>query len=240
MYEAWEARGPQRVALARKALEISPDCADAYVLLAEETSRSPQEACELYALGVAAGERALGAEFFQEEVGHFWGVLEARPYMRARAGLAQCLWVLGEQEAAVAHYREMLRLNPGDNQGVRYIMLESLLRMRRDDEAGRLLEDEEYRDDGSATWLYSRALLVFRQEGDGGESRRHLKEALKQNAHVPAYLLGRKRLPRQLPALIGFGDEPEAVDYAVGTLINWHQTPGALEWLAAHEAEVHH
>jgi len=44
MYDAWEAQGAQRVGLARKALEIPPDCADAYVLLAEETARSVADA----------------------------------------------------------------------------------------------------------------------------------------------------------------------------------------------------
>lgn len=59
MYEAWDATGPRRVALARQALRLSPDCADAYVLLAEETARSLGEARDLCAQGVAAGERAL-------------------------------------------------------------------------------------------------------------------------------------------------------------------------------------
>jgi hypothetical protein len=41
MYEAWERTTPSsRIALARKALGISPLCADAYVLLAEEAARS--------------------------------------------------------------------------------------------------------------------------------------------------------------------------------------------------------
>lgn len=89
MYQAWEATGPMRVKLARQALEISPDCADAYVLLAEETARTPEEALDLYTKGVAAGERALGKKYFEENAGHFWGLLETRPYMRARLGLAQ-------------------------------------------------------------------------------------------------------------------------------------------------------
>ncbi|MGO9961447.1 MAG: hypothetical protein ACLP50_36650, partial [Solirubrobacteraceae bacterium] len=33
VYEAWEAAGERRVALAREALALWPDCADAYVLL---------------------------------------------------------------------------------------------------------------------------------------------------------------------------------------------------------------
>ncbi len=72
MYDAWEARGWRRVELARRALEISPDCADAYVLLAEEAARSLEEARDLYEQGVKAGERALGPRMFEEEVGSFW------------------------------------------------------------------------------------------------------------------------------------------------------------------------
>src|SRR5262249_48596951 len=43
MYDAWDQSNPRaRVALARKALAISPLCADAYVLLAEEEAKSPE------------------------------------------------------------------------------------------------------------------------------------------------------------------------------------------------------
>ena len=65
MYEAWDTADPvQRVRLALRALEISPDCADAYVLLAEQASESLEEATEMYRKGVEAGERALGEEAF--------------------------------------------------------------------------------------------------------------------------------------------------------------------------------
>jgi tetratricopeptide (TPR) repeat protein len=85
---------------------------------------------DLYEMGVRAGERALGEEFFTEEVGNFWGILETRPYMRAREGLANALWALGERDQALAHYREMLELNPVDNQGVRYELADCLLEER--------------------------------------------------------------------------------------------------------------
>lgn len=231
MYQAWDAKGAARSQLARKALGLSPDCADAYVLLAEDGARSLEEARDLFAQGVAAGERALGVEFFEENAGCFWGMLESRPYMRAREGLAQSLWRLGEREAAVEDYEDMLRLNPNDNQGVRYILLDCLLEMGRDEEAGELLS--QYEDDGAAAWPYNYALWVFRAEGGGPEARRRLNEALEQNRHVPAYLLGRRRMPSRLPDMIGFGDENEAVAYAADALANWQKTPGALSWLAA-------
>jgi len=47
MYKAFESHDPmERVELAKKALELSPDCADAYALLAEQTKRR-KEALEL-------------------------------------------------------------------------------------------------------------------------------------------------------------------------------------------------
>jgi len=229
MYDAWEASGSRRVKLARQALEISPDCADAYVLLAEE-ARSLRDAKKLYEQGVAAGERALGPQMFDEGVGHFWGIIETRPYMRARQGLASCLWQLGERRQAIEHYTDMLRLNPGDNQGIRYSLVHCLLREGDDAAVGKLLG--QYEDDAMAEWAYTRALWLFRREGAGRKADAALRKALKQNTFVPAYLLGKKRLPRSLPAYVGLGDESEAVSYAASALGEWRKTPGALEWLS--------
>jgi tetratricopeptide (TPR) repeat protein len=231
MYQAWEADDLKtRVALAKKALEISADCADAYVLLSEE-ARNAGEARRLLEQGVAAGERALGREYFEENAGHFWGLLETRPYMRARQGLAQILWAQGERDAAVAHYQEILRLNPRDNQGVRDPLVTCLLQMGRDQEAEEVMS--RFEEDGMAWMAYSRALVAFRREGDSEKSRKLVRAAVKHNRHVPAYLLGRKKSPQTLPDYHGFGDDDEAVCYASDGIENWRATPGALVWLAA-------
>lgn len=229
MYRAWDAHGAQRVRLARKALETSPDCADAYVLLAEETAQTPQEARALYWQGVQAGERAIGPDDFKEFTGHFWGILETRPYMRARAGFAQVLWFLGEKQQAIDHATDMLRLNPGDNQGIRYLLVNWLLELNNTAALKTLLN--QYPDDGMATWLYTCALLAFREHGPARQADKLLRKALDHNPFVPQYLLGYKKLPKHLPAYIGFGDENEAVEYAVSALLIWHQDTAALDWL---------
>ena len=222
-------RGPgaEQVRLARKALEISPDCADAYVLLAEH-AQTAEEARKLYEQGVAAGERALGKQAFEEYAGHFWGILETRPYMRAREGLAQCLWEAGRREEAAEHYQEMLRLNPNDNQGVRYSLATLLLDMDRDEDLRRLLA--EYEDDASAEWAYTRALLAFREGGESAQANKLLTQAMKVNKHVPAYLLGHKQLPRRPAAVHQHGrggrgrqlrgrQSPRLAQYAGGHLV---------------------
>jgi tetratricopeptide (TPR) repeat protein len=229
MYEAFEAQGRQRARLARQALEICPDCADAYVLLAEETAGTAREALDLYRQGVEGGERLLGPEFFEENEGYFWGLVETRPYMRARLGLAQVLWTMGDQESAIEHAQEMLRLNPGDNQGVRYPLMLWLLETERDEDMAALVET--YRDDGTADGLYPQVLFAFRQHGDGPQSRALLKEALECNRHVPGYLLGRRKLPHLTAPYVALGGEDEAAVHVLAASHLWRQTPGALEWL---------
>jgi tetratricopeptide (TPR) repeat protein len=230
MYDAWDAPSArQAVRLARKALEISPDCADAYALLAQETARNPREAADLYARGVIAGERALGKQAFKEYAGHFWGVLETRPYMRARLGLAQALWAMDRRQEAIEHLQAMLRLNPGDNQGLRYLLLGWLFDVGDDAGVKKLLS--RYPDDVAASWLYGRALHAFRSEGDTKRARKLRAEAETVNPHVPAYLAGRKRLPRTLPDTVGVGDTNEAIICASEQIAAWRDTPGALAWL---------
>lgn len=236
VYQAHEERSPKRRAtLARRALDISPDCADAYDLL---STLEPDVSKRLVLLeaGVAAGRRAIGEENFAEWAGHFWGVVETRPFMRCYVGAAELLWIaVGNRARAIEIFRDMLRLNPGDNQGVRY-MLSSCLLQEPTPAAQlalvKLLKD--YADDASANWAYNRALLLFQQRGRPTEAAdRALRESLKSNPHVAPLLLGEQPMPKSLPQYVGVGDQNEAVDYVAFATKAWHATPGALEWLAS-------
>jgi len=232
IYDAWEAgTAKRRMALARQALAISPHCGDAYVILAQHAKPGSDSELEFWRQGVAAGEAALGKSGFDDYAGHFWGFLETRPYMRARLGLAMVLWRRKERVEAVAHLHEMLRLNPNDNQGVRYILAAYLVELGRDRELAGLLN--EYPDDGAAAWTYTAALLGFRRDGDCAASRKLLAEACASNEYVPGYLLGESKMPPRNPDLIGMGDASEAVNFVFEFGKGWIGTPGALEWLRA-------
>lgn len=230
MYEAFETPSAvQRIKLAHKALSISPNCADAWVLLAEEEADTLGRRLEYYRKGVEAGERALGHQCFEEDKGHFWDILETRPYMRARLGVVTTLLELGRTDEAIAECQAMLELNPNDNQGVRYILLGALMDTGRDDEARQLIK--QYEGDPSPNWLYTRALLAFRKSGRSKQVDKLLREALKYNKHVPDFLTGRKRIPVQSPDYVTFGGADEAAEYARAHLNDWRRTPGALAWL---------
>lgn len=221
----------RRVALAREALSLSPDCADAYLVLAEEAD-TPAEARKLLSDGIGAGERALGAELDTLVAeGAMWLSIETRPYMRIRAAFAEHCWTMGDRQLAMKEMWELLRLNPGDNQGIRYLLLGCLLCAGSIEEIERLLA--LYPDDGAAAWQYDRALHLLRAEGPGASATRAMKSAVRANAHVPALLLGERPLPDEDPEYIGFGDESEAAAYALGALGRWVETPLALAWLAS-------
>lgn len=228
-WDAFEAGSrKQRIELAKKALELTPDCADAYVILANE-ERTLKKRVELYAKGVEAGERALGVETFKREAGSFWGVFGTRPYMRARFGLAQSLWRIRRHDDAIMHCSEMLRLNPNDNQGVRYILARYLLEVGRDSDAADILNF--YDSDGSAEWNFTRVLITFRKEGDSAAARDLLWVAISHNYHVPSFILGRRLLPASLPEYFAYGYESEAMCYAEHNSNLWRKTPGGLDWL---------
>jgi tetratricopeptide (TPR) repeat protein len=228
IYDAFDTMGRRQLQLIRRALALSPDCADAYVLLAERTA-NPSEERSFYEQAVAAGERVLGPDAFADPDMTFWGNVSTRPYMRARAGLAECLLAQGNCESAAAHFRALLQLNPGDNQGLRYRLLTTLLLAGRNDDAETLLKEQS---EASPQFVYAAVLLALRAQ-DHRAARRLLRAALKSNRRVPAYLTGRKELPVNLPSHYALGSDDEAVLCANDLIVPWSSTPGAVEWLRA-------
>jgi tetratricopeptide (TPR) repeat protein len=228
-YDAMEAQGRLRIKRARQALAISEDCADAWVLLAEEASTA-DAAITRYERALLAGASALGDRFASLR-GEFWGHLETRPYMRARLGLAGALRELGRHDEALAHYRALLELNPGDNQGVRYLLLTALLERGLNEEAGVLLAEHEH--DLQALWPYGRLLWRLRVDRGSPETREAFDAAIQANPYVVSYLLDPDSIPFDRPPHFALHSREEAA-YVAETLADvFAATDGAREWLAA-------
>jgi len=232
VFDAWEAPTKRaRVAIARNALELSEDCADAWTLLAEEGAKGLVDRLRYYENAVEAGKRAIGERAFVEDVGYFWGLLETRPYMRARVGLADSLWNLGQRQEAVEHLKDMLRLNPHDNQGIRSILAAYLLFLHRLDEAEALLKD--YEDEDFAQWCFDRALLLYMKNGKSSkEALSALHKALTVNPYVADYLLENRRIPNAQPEGYMLGTREEAILYTVYSSAAWRNAEGSLIWLS--------
>jgi|GEM_PF-865251 len=232
VYDAWDTESrKERIKMAKKALSISPNCADAYNLLAEEEAKTVEEAKELYQKAISAAEKTIQKKTLKDLKGHFWGHVRTRPYMRAKAGLMECLWEIGEHDEAIKHAKEMLKLNTSDNQGIRYILLSYLIELSRYSELDILLNNKNHKNDCGIDWLYTRALFTFTKEGDSENARKELKIALSGNKFVPEYITGAKVIPSALPGRVISGGEDEASCYAARSLRSWESISGAVEWL---------
>ena len=230
-YDAMEADDPNTaVKLAMRAVELDRRCVDALVMLAHAGSDSPEELIENIEKAVWMGERALGEEFFEENRGHFWGILETRPYMRARQELADLLRDADRIDDAITHYEAMLDLNPDDNQGIRDLLLACYLIQGNLDGTRRLFDANE--DDGSATFQWSR-VLERHLAGDEAKALTLLAEARKDNAFVEPYMTGQKRIPRTLPDYFSPGEESEAKYVAVNLRPAWTGHRASVAWLKA-------
>lgn len=212
---ALEMDGRPRAALAQRALALDPDCADTWTALIE-TAPDADEAITRARKAVEASRRTLGEAAFHEATGSFWMVYETRPYMRALAELARALQVAGQPDAAIDAWQEMLRLNPNDNQGMRYVLFFALLARRRHDDLSTLVG--RYENDSDASWRFGHALWVFSRDGETPEAAALLKRAHDANRHVLPLVLGRKPLPAHLPDHYQPGAPDEAA-YAASVLL---------------------
>jgi hypothetical protein len=160
--------------------------------------------------------------------GSYWNRVDTRPYMRAQMGLAQTPAALGRDEAAIAGYRGLLGLNPGDNQGARYVLLEELVRLGRLEEAFALVGQSP--EDASASWTFTWALLELRA-GRKSEADARLATALKFNELVPRALSVPVEALPPGDGTVTLGGMDEAVEYARDFGEFWCGTAGALEWI---------
>ncbi len=84
-YEAMEADDPlEALRLVNEAQKADPDCTDAQRLMVSLLPMELDNRIQLMREVVDKAERNLGEKVFAETMGHFWGVLSTRPYMRAR------------------------------------------------------------------------------------------------------------------------------------------------------------
>jgi tetratricopeptide (TPR) repeat protein len=103
-----------------EAKEIDPDCVQTYVGLANVYGRSKDKKKASESIKTAF-EKVL-KEFPTWPKRMEWGDMDNRAYMRAIQYRADLYSDEGETEKAIELYKLLLRLNPDDNQGVRYVL----------------------------------------------------------------------------------------------------------------------
>ena len=126
-------------------------------------------------------------------------------------------------------YEYMIELNPGDNQGVRYSLLNVLFTLNRLDDVVKVFD--EYDEECSTHFIFSKLLWAIKSQHDEKYVEELYKEAVESNEYVVPFLLGKKRMPSESPRYYSPGDSSEAIEYLDGGSEPWKQDKLALKTL---------
>jgi tetratricopeptide (TPR) repeat protein len=237
-YQGWDENSvSKRTKAAQKAIKISPDGVDPYLLLAHYAS-SWEQALDYELKALAAAERLLGPDPFNEYRDLFWGVTITRLYMRSRFAIGYNLWKQNKLEESSQHFQDLLKLNPGDNQGARYILTAILLEMDERGAAQRLIA--QYSGDMLCHWPYVRVLLHFRRKGDTPACRDLLRQALKGNPYVPYYIFEMITVESMELDTVEIGEHSEAIEHYQIYSEAWKKTENILDWMETYLSNLNY
>ena len=159
------------IKLAKQALEINPKNIDAECFIAEFEENQIKKLSKMEAI-IEKATKLLEKDnmFDKENIGHFWGMIETRPYMRARNRKLTILMDLGRYTDAIKECEEMLNLCESDNLGIRYTLIGLYCTLEKFEECEKLYKKfKEY----SAFMFFPMAIMYFKK-GDYKKSKKFI------------------------------------------------------------------
>jgi tetratricopeptide (TPR) repeat protein len=186
------------------------------------------EAFEMWSELVQMVLRLLPDEFEMGRDRLSWIILENRPFLRAYHSLGLEYLDRGHIPKALDVFNNILAMNPGDNQGVRALVIDCCFHLR--DPRGVMTVCDRFPEDLMEHVLYGRALALI-QLGRADEAKASLRQAIERFPLVGKELVkARHRKPKNLRAdIVTLGGADQAYFYWLDQGGHWKRTPGALE-----------
>lgn len=173
--------------LAKRALIIYSDNIDAHVFLAELENNESKKLLKLNQAINRAEELLKCDNYFEDSVGHFWGIIETRPYLRARSSRLRVYLLINKFDEAIEECEDIIRLNENDNMGIRYSLMNLYCHMNKFDKLDELYN--KYPED-SAYMLFPISVMYYKQDKKE-ELLNKLKELKKANKYLIDMLIGK-------------------------------------------------
>ena len=140
-----------------------------------------------------------------------WGILDNRPFLRMLHGIGFTNLLLSEWSKATSVFTKILKYNPHDNQGIRALIIQSLIAQGQFRKILKLCND--YSDDTMVDVLYGKALAHYRLD-KLEKAKTALKNAIKLSPNVAKELLKKRhKPPTKDDGFLTVAGEDEAYDY---------------------------
>lgn len=201
----------EAIKLAKKAYEKSSECFDA-ILFQCSFEDDGIKRMKLLDKGLEFEKNRLMKEkyFDKENIGHFYGIFETRPYIRGLVVKAEYLLEDGKLRQAANVCKEVLRLNPSDNLGTRYLLMAIYAALEEEKEMLSLYK--KYPEE-NLEMLFPLFALYYKS-GNDKKAREYLKRVDKCNSNFVKYFDGTiKESEKEISEYYSRGDASEVFMY---------------------------
>lgn len=189
---------------ARKALQLDKNCLDAEMMIAELTCEDSDVLKRTYEKLIDKTEKVLkeAGIFNEENKGHFWLIVETRPYMRLRYSYVRLLLDQGKFRKAIRECEDLLQLCESDNMGLRFLLIS--LYAFFEDELNVIRLHKRYEEEGSSQMLLPIIALYYKLD-DYKKAESYLKKLKKANNELEDVFNGAEDIGDDLDDVIESG-----------------------------------
>lgn len=201
----------QAIKLAKEAYDMCPDCFDA-LLFQVELEENSIKRDKLLNEGLDFEKNRLEEEgyFDKDNISHFYGIFETRPYIRGLYSKAYYFMADGKLKQARDICLEIIKLNESDNLGARYLLMAIYACLEEEKEMLKLYK--KYQEE-SLEMLFPQFVLYYKL-GKVEEAKVLLKRINKANPHFIKFFKGTIRINDDIPhGCYSIGDSSEVIMY---------------------------
>ncbi|MCX6968668.1 MAG: hypothetical protein NTV93_00750 [Verrucomicrobia bacterium] len=220
----------KKSALLRLAVAQDSDCPEARIELADLDFQAGNFKACLQAYEELADKESTR---WHSKQALWWIDRETRPYLRAIYGRSMTQWHLGRFAPAAKTLEDLLRLNPKDNQGARFLIPMLHLLAESPERAAAYFDKyagQYPRDFSEPSFLFGWA-LTYSLEGREAEARAKYSEGILKNIYLAPMLLELDEPPRSLYLPNDRAEPNYAAEFVESYAVLWDKEPGALRLL---------
>ncbi len=201
----------QAIKYAKEAYKMCSDCFDA-ILFQVDLEDNPLKRWKLLDEGLEfERDRLEKQEYFNKDnIGHFYGIFETRPYIRGLHAKANYLILDGKIKQARDVCKEILKLNENDNTGARYLLMAIYAYLEEENDMLKLYKKHT---EENLEMLFPLFILYYKQ-GNDKKAKEYLDRINKANPNFIKYFKGTMKENKNVPeGYYSKGDSSEVIMY---------------------------